>query len=124
MCVIITIEMKKKMDNGKDSMNGHEMIAMLEQLKQDIDADIERRKAAYTYIGKDGKYYYDKKDLDIANKAYIENIYKFIGRDGREYSANTELEIANKMYQKTIFSKVERNDSSSYEDIEPFRKMK
>lgn len=135
------------MDNGKDFMKSPEMIAMLEQLRHDIDADIERRKMAY--IGKDGKDYYDKQDLDTANKAYIETMYKFIGRDGREYSTNAELEMANKMYQETmfpfidkdgrgystntelemanqetIFSKMEKNNGSSYEDIESSRKMR
>ena len=107
------------MDNGKDFMKSPEMIAMLEQLRHDIDADIKRRKMAY--IGKDGKDYYDKQDLDTANKAYIETMYKFIGRDGREYSTNAELEMAN---QETIFSKMETNNGSSYEDIESSRKMR
>lgn len=56
------------MDNGKDFNNSPEIIAMLEKLRHDIDANIERRKMAY--IGKDGKDYYDKQSLDLANKMY------------------------------------------------------
>ena len=68
--------------------NRQSMVQMLEQLKHDVAADIEKRK--FAYIGKDGKDYYDIKSLDSANKAYIERMYTFIGRDGREYSTTKE----------------------------------
>ena len=81
------------MDNGKDFNNSPEIIAMLEKLRHDIDADIERRKMAY--IGKDGKDYYDKQSLDLANK----------------------------MYQETMFPKIEKTDNCYYKDTESSRKM-
>ena len=90
------------MQNSQDFMNSPEMVAMLEQLRHDIDADIEKRKLAY--IGKDGKDYYDKESLDAANKEYIERMrrtmYTYIGKDGREYSTTEELRAANKIIEK------------------------
>lgn len=96
------------MKNSQNFMNSPEMIAMLEQLKHDIDADIERRK--FAYIGKDGQTYYDKESLDRANKAYIESMYKFIGKDGHEYGTTEELEAANKRFVESMFPKIEKID--------------
>lgn len=68
MCFNHISKGENNMDNGKDFNNSPEIIAMLEKLRHDIDANIERRKMAY--IGKDGKDYYDKQSLDLANKMY------------------------------------------------------
>lgn len=96
------------MPNNQNFMNSPEMVSILEQLKRDINADIEKRKLAY--IGKDGKDYYDKESLDAANKAYVESMYKFIGRDGHQYSTTEELQAANKMYEETMFPKIDKQD--------------
>lgn len=102
------------MENMNKFMQEPEMLAMLEQLKKDIDADIERRKMAYSvmddiergkisYIGKDGKDYLDKQSLDAANKLYIQTMYTFIGKDGFTYSTSEGLEAANKRYDEYIY---------------------
>ena len=57
-----------------------------------------------------GGLYYDKKSLDLANKAYIESMYKFIGKDGRQYSTPEELQAASKMYEETMFPKIDKQD--------------
>ena len=101
------------MNNFKDLMNSSEMITLLEQLRLDINADIERRKIAY--IGKDGKDYYDKESLDRANKFYIENMYKYIGKDGHEYSTTEELDAANKRYQQDRFPEIEKINNNDIE---------
>ena len=93
------------MESQQDFMKSPEMIQMLEQLRQDINADIERRK--YAYIGKDGHDYYDKESLDAANKAYIERMYTYIGKDGRNYSTTKELEIANSRYEDMMNPKID-----------------
>ena len=100
------------MQNNHDFMNSSEMVSMLEQIRRDINADIERRKLAYAYIGKDGKDYYDKESLDMANKAFVETMYKFIGKDGQQYSTTEELQAANKKYEETMFPKIEEQDLS------------
>ena len=110
------------MENNHDFTNSPDIITMLEQLKHDIESDIEWRKGAYTYIGKDGKYYYDKKSLDLANKAYIESMYKFIGKDGRQYSTPEELRAANRIYEEEIFPKIEKQDF--YDNNEIIHKSK
>lgn len=96
------------MEKNQNFMNVPDMISMLEQLKLDINADIERRKLAY--IGKDGKDYYDKESLDVANKLYVESMYKFIGRDGQQYGTTEELRAANKRYEETMFPKMEKEN--------------
>ena len=96
------------MEKKQNSINSSDMILMLEQLKRDINADIERRKIAY--IGKDGKDYYDKESLDVANKLYVENMYKFIGRDGQQYGTTEELRAADKRYEETMFPKMEKEN--------------
>ena len=97
------------MQNNQDFMNSPEMVSMLEQLRRDINADIETRKHAY-HIGKDGNDYYDKDRLDAANRAYVESMYKFIGRDGHQYSTPEELQAASKMYEETMFPKIDKQD--------------
>lgn len=102
------------MENMNKFMQEPEMLAMLEQLKKDIDADIERRKMAYSvkddiergkisYIGKDNKDYLDKQSLDAANKLYIQTMYTFIGKDGFTYSTSEGLGAANKRYDEYIY---------------------
>ena len=97
------------MQNNQDFMNGPDMVSILEQLKHDIDADIEKRKLAY--IAQDGNDYYDKTSLDAANKAYVESMYKFIGRDGRQYSTTEELQSANEMYEEIMFPNIDQQDN-------------
>ena len=97
------------MEQKQNPINNPDMISILEQLKHDINADIERRKLAY--IGKDGKDYYDKESLDIANKLYVESMYKFIGRDGRQYSTTEELQSANEMYEEIMFPNIDQQDN-------------
>ena len=92
-------------ENRQTIMENLSMIQMLEQLRRDINADIERRKLAY--IGKDGKDYYDDESLDLANKEYIERIYKFIGKDRMDYSTSEELDVANKRYNDMMFPREE-----------------
>ena len=75
----------------------------------------------YKFIGRDGREYSTNAELEMANKMYQETMFPFIDKDGRGYSTNTELEMAN---QETIFSKMEKNNGSSYEDIESSRKMR
>lgn len=94
-----------KFENRQAVMDNLSMIQMLEQLRRDINADIEKRKIAY--IGQDGRDYFDKESLDLANKEYIEKIYKFIGKDGKDYSTSEELEVANKRYNDMMFPREE-----------------
>lgn len=94
-----------KFENRQAVMDNLSMIQMLEQLRIDINADIERRKDAY--IGRDGRDYFDKESLDLANKKYIEKIYKFIGKDGKGYSTFEELEAVNKRYNDMMFPRKE-----------------
>ena len=96
------------MEKKQNPINNPDMISILEQLKHDINADIERRKLAY--IGKDGKEYYDKESLDVANKLYVESMYKFIGRDGQQYSTTEQLRAADKRYEETMFPKIEKEN--------------
>ena len=98
------------MEQKQNPINNSDMISILEQLKHAINADIERRKLAYTYIGEDGKDYYDKESLDIANKLYVESMYKFIGSDGQQYSTTEQLRVANKRYRETMFPKIEKEN--------------
>ena len=102
------------MENNQDFMKDQEMIAMLEQLRHDIVADIEKRKM--TYIGQDGHDYYDKESLDAANKDYIERMYKFIGRDGHEYGTTEQLDAANQRYNETMLSKIKEDNGIYYND--------
>ena len=97
------------MQNNQDFINGPDMVSKLEQLKRDINADIEKRELAY--IGQDGKDYYDKESLDAINKAYVESMYKFIGRDGRQYSTTEELQSANEMYEEIMFPNIDQQDN-------------
>ena len=77
------------MEKRDDIMQSPEMIALLEQLRRDINEDIERRKLAY--IGKDGRSYGSTQDLEAANNAYFDymnpkiekpNLYDDIGTKG------------------------------------------
>lgn len=60
-------------ENRQTIMENLSMIQMLEQLRRDINADIERRKLAY--IGKDGKDYSTSEELEVANKRYNDMMF-------------------------------------------------
>lgn len=60
-------------ENRQTIMENLSMIQMLEQLRRDINADIERRKLAY--IGKDRKDYSTSEELEVANKRYNDMMF-------------------------------------------------
>jgi len=101
------------MEKRDDIMQSPEMIALLEQLRRDINEDIERRKLAY--IGKDGHTYYDIESLNAANKLYVQTMYTFIGKDGRSYGSTQDLEAANNAYFDYMNPKIEK--PNLYDDI-------
>ena len=72
------------MEKKHNPMNNTEMISMLEQLRRDIDTDIDKRK--FTYRGKDGKDYFDKESLDVANRIYEETMNSKIYKDSKYYN--------------------------------------
>lgn len=110
------------MEEKPNFMKDQEMISMLEQLRRDIDADIEKRKRVF--IGKDGREYYDNVSLEMANKEYIERMYQLIGKDGRMYGTIEELEVANQGYVDTMFPKIEKDENLCYDDSEVSHKRR
>ena len=105
------------MDNNKDFMESPEMKTMLEQLAKDIDKDIDSRK--FAFIGRDGKEYYTKEDLDRANKEYMDMMHPFKGKDGREYRTMEEVRRADKEF---LESQMQYPKEKLYYNPEPIPK--
>ena len=61
------------MPKDNDFINDPEMRAMAISLREELAKEAQKRKNPY--IGKDGKYYYDKESLDEANRMYNETRY-------------------------------------------------